>query len=548
MSLYVGNDNSKQEKETVMTKKPFHIKLLSMARLPAAALISTLLLFGCSGGGGGQTVEKQAAATFTNGLLKLGVAGSATDLIAGIDLLVNLPAGMSVDADPTSGEPAAGVVTISGAPAGGSSSLVVAKYAPAVAGAPATLHIGVLNAAGLHPGEFATVRFNLAAGTTLPALNAFTMASFSAKGPDGSALSGISAAPLSVAGVDKAAATKQVHSQVVFNGGLNSQFMNIVAETPTRNSSQTITGTCMWGDKYVLTITPANAAVKVENQVVNPDGSWSAQISGLVEGKNVITVIDTEAGAYVGSVSATIIVDTKAPDLSFASPTYRSKNSITSIGGGVGDPLNPDVASLTVNCDSATVEMATFAVPYWSAIISNLSYGDNTCHVTAYDLAGNEDSKDVLIHYDNLAPDLDIHFNALAKYGVVQPISGTVESGITPVMTVNGSAYTGTMTVSGTTWSCTVSGLAEGANIITVTATDTAGNVTTSTATITAVTAKGSFSGLSQPTVTDALKALRIAVGFDQPTTAELLYGDLFDDGKIDLSDAILILEKTVGL
>lgn len=533
-----------------MVKVPFYIKPQSMACLLAAALMCTLLLCGCSGGGGGATVTAPPGSTAaTSGLLKVGtVGGTTTDLIAGMDLQVNLPAGVTVDADPSSGETTTGAVTLSGAAAGGNS-LVVAKYAPAAAGTSATLHIAVLNASGLHPGEFVTVRFNLAAGTSFPALNAFTMASFSAKRPDSSALSVITASPLSVAAVGKAAATKQAQSQVVFTGTLNSTFMNIVADTPTRNSSQTITGTCKWEPGYHLTITPTNTATTVSVPVISSNGTWSAQVSGLVEGKNSITVIDTDAlGAVVGSVSATIILDTKSPDLSFASATYSSKKSVTSIGGGVGDPLNPDVALLSVDCPTATVEMATFAVPYWSAIISNLTYGDNTCHVTATDLAGNHVNKDVHIYYDNLVPDLNIYFNALVKYGIDQSISGTVESGIKPVMTVNGVAYAGTMTVNGSNWSCQVGGLAEGANTITVTATDAAGNVATRTATITTVVANGSFSGLSQPRIEDALKALRIAIGFDQPTAAELLHGDLFDDGKIDVSDAILILKKVVGL
>jgi hypothetical protein len=190
--------------------------------------------------------------------------------------------------------------------------------------------------------------------------------------------------------------------------------------------------------------------------------------------------------------------------------------------------------------------MAISAVPVWSAIISNLTYGDNTCHVTAYDLAGNHDSKDVVIHYDDLAPNLDIHFDEYLKYGTSLNLYGTVESGIAPVVTVNGSPYTGTVTVNGSNWNCPVSGLTEGANTITVTATDSYGNVSTRTAIVYAVVAYGSFSGANQPTVADALRALRYALGIDVPVTLDLLHGDLYADDKIDLADAILILQKVV--
>jgi hypothetical protein len=537
------------QEATVMASIHFQFRHQSMVRLLAAVFISTLLLYGCSGGGKEAAVAApQASATVTGGLLKLGTLGTSSDLIAGMDLRVNLPAGVTVAADPSSGETAAGAVTLSGAAAAGGNSLLAAKYAPATAGTPATLHIVVISAAGLRPGEFATVSFNLAAGASLPALNAFTMASFSAKGLDSSTITGVATAPLSVVAAGNTASAKQTRAQVVNTGIGNSSFMNIVVDTPTKNSSQTITGTCKWEPGYQLTIAPTNTAVTVSVPVISPDGTWSAQVSGLVEGKNVIAVTDTDAlGTYVGSVSATIILDTKKPDLSVAASVLGTKNSRISIGGTVDDYLYHSVM-LEVDCPTATVDMATAAVPDWSAMISNLTYGDNTCHVTATDLAGNHDSKDVLIHYDNLAPDLDIHFNDLVKYGTVQTISGKVESGITPVMTVNGSDYAGAMTVNGSDWSCQLSGLAEGANTITVTATDTSGNVSTRTATITTIAANGSFSGLSQPRIADALKALRIAVGFDQPTVAELLHGDLYDDGKIDLADAILILKKVVNL
>jgi hypothetical protein len=72
--------------------------------------------------------------------------------------------------------------------------------------------------------------------------------------------------------------------------------------------------------------------------------------------------------------------------------------------------------------------------------------------------------------------------------------------------------------------------------------------VVTKTVTLTAVSANGSFTGAVVPTVVDAVKALRIAVGIITPTAQDLLRGDLLADGKIDLGDAILILQKAVGL
>jgi cytochrome c peroxidase len=66
-----------------------------------------------------------------------------------------------------------------------------------------------------------------------------------------------------------------------------------------------------------------------------------------------------------------------------------------------------------------------------------------------------------------------------------QTISGTVEAGLTPVVTDNTSATVGTVTVVGTDWSAQVSGLVAGPNLITVSVTDPSGTPTTATLTAT---------------------------------------------------------------
>jgi hypothetical protein len=138
--------------------------------------------------------------TPTSGLLTLGTAGAA-NIIAGIDMTVNLPAGIIVDADPLTGVVADGVVTISGVAAVGTRNMSVAKYTPASIGTPALLHVIIANAFGFHLGEFATIQFDLATGATFPAANAFSVTNFFAKGLDGAGLNGITAAPASVAGI-----------------------------------------------------------------------------------------------------------------------------------------------------------------------------------------------------------------------------------------------------------------------------------------------------------------------------------------------------------
>ena len=143
----------------------------------------------------GGTITPIAAPT--SGILKMATFGGANN-IAGIDLIVNFPAGVKVKTD-ANGEVASGVITISGVAALGDSKVVSGKFVPAAAGTPAQLHIIMVNATGFGLGEFATVRFDLDTGGSFPAAsNAFSVTGFSSVGQGSTALSGITAAPVSV--------------------------------------------------------------------------------------------------------------------------------------------------------------------------------------------------------------------------------------------------------------------------------------------------------------------------------------------------------------
>src|SRR5512138_363277 len=103
-------------------------------------LLAASALSGCSKGGSDQAADSPplTAMVAAKGELRLATAGMPST-IAGIDLTVNLPAGVSVNANPATGEVAAGVVTISGAAAAGGNNLAAAKYVPATDKAPAQL-------------------------------------------------------------------------------------------------------------------------------------------------------------------------------------------------------------------------------------------------------------------------------------------------------------------------------------------------------------------------------------------------------------------------
>jgi len=188
------------------------------------SFLAVITFSGCGGGGGGtgdvtpsstagpaatdngSTATGGASAPLpvpTKGVLKMATAGAA-GTIAGIDLTVTLPSGVTVAADPITGEVTNGVVTASGVAAVttfGTQNLITGSFAPASSVTPGQLHIVIANVPGFNLGEFATVQFDLATGTSLPAANAFSVTSFLAKGLDAADLSGITAAPVSVSGI-----------------------------------------------------------------------------------------------------------------------------------------------------------------------------------------------------------------------------------------------------------------------------------------------------------------------------------------------------------
>lgn len=133
------------------------------------------------------------------------------------------------------------------------------------------------------------------------------------------------------------------------------------------------------------------------------------------------------------------------------------------------------------------------------------------------------------------------------------PIGGVNETGATVGVTVNNGAPIAA-TVTGAAWTATIP-LAAGVNNVTITATQGVNTFTVTTA-ITLRPADGCLNCGGVVGVTDAVKALRIAVGLVTATQDDLLHADVAPlvngvptpDGRIDVSDAMLVLKKAVGL
>jgi hypothetical protein len=245
---------------------------------------------------------------------------------------------------------------------------------------------------------------------------------------------------------------------------------------------------------------------------------------------------------------------TAAPDISlsintFSSPTRQTALTISGImeaGSTVQVQVNgalPVAASIP-------------AAGTWSADLNGLVEGSNSIIVTATDAVNVATILTSTVVVDTTPPTLTIATPASLVRGSSQTITGSVEAGIKPLISVNTNAALGAIALNGTNWSCQVSGLVKGGNTFTVSAVDPAGNSVSKAVTLTVIQPDGDLNGIGGADLPAALKALRIAVGSLQPTAEDLLHGDVAPlvngapapDGKIDVADALVILRKVIGL
>jgi hypothetical protein len=196
--------------------------------------------------------------------------------------------------------------------------------------------------------------------------------------------------------------------------------------------------------------------------------------------------------------------------------------------------------------------------------LSGLTDGSHTLSVLGSDAAGNRqpaDSPTTASLLIKSAPPL-LTLTPVAPLTSLDGITigGSFQPGATISATVDSAAQVGPITVGGSgagSWSCNLTGLAMGSNKITVLVQDFFFNTSsTLSAVVTRVASDGNFKGSGVTDVSDALRALRIAVGLSQAGPLDLMHGDVAPlvngrpapDGQIDLADSLVILKKAVGL
>ncbi|HEV8218399.1 MAG TPA: Ig-like domain-containing protein, partial [Gemmatimonadaceae bacterium] len=286
----------------------------------------------------------------------------------------------------------------------------------------------------------------------------------------------------------------------------------ITIATPTNATTYTTSSTTI-----ALTGTASdNAAVTLVTWTNNTGGSgnavgttaWSVASIPLTVGSNVITVTARDAAGNIATDVLTVTkTDSEGPTLTLQAPTaaasYSTAVSALAMSGVASD--NGGVAQVNWVSDRGGSGVAT-GTTAWSIASIALKPGINVIAVTAQDGAGNRTTKTLTTTLtDGEAPVVSIATpTASATYSTGNDtiaIGGSASDafGVTQVSWSNDRGGSGT--ASGTTaWTAAGILLKPGANVITVTARDAAGNTGTDSLTITMTDGTAPVVAIGAPT------------------------------------------------
>jgi hypothetical protein len=225
--------------------------------------------------------------------------------------------------------------------------------------------------------------------------------------------------------------------------------------------------------------------------------SWWISNIQLSEGDNVLTVTatDTSGNQSIDTLSVTYTpLDTIDPSVSITEPTsgstYTAIISSVNLSGNALD--NVDVSQVTWVNDRGGNGTAS-GTTSWSVSNIQLLEGDNVLTVTAKDAAGNQSTDALMVTYtpgDTTAPVITIKSpTTRTKYRTKNSsinLSGNASDNVGVSQVTWSNSLGGSGTAGGTSsWSISNIPLSKGTNVLTVTATDAAGNQSSDTLKVT---------------------------------------------------------------
>jgi hypothetical protein len=243
------------------------------------------------------------------------------------------------------------------------------------------------------------------------------------------------------------------------------------------------------------TITLYDRSRKVGSTTADVTGHWKVANVVLVEGLNSLTAIAKDSAGQVSPKSTpyVAVLDTHPP-VAPSIAEYSPDSGL--IGDGVTNSPSVSMsgaaeAGSTVTIFDGSIQAGTVTADssgHWSLANLTLTEGSNSLTATATDIAGNVSapSAALAVTLDSQAPDPPAVSGISPDTGVsgdgitdsqIVAVSGTAEAG-SAVTVFDGSTEVGTTAADGSgNWSLANVLLGEGANSLTATATDPAGNV-----------------------------------------------------------------------
>jgi flagellar hook assembly protein FlgD len=216
--------------------------------------------------------------------------------------------------------------------------------------------------------------------------------------------------------------------------------------------------------------TSSDATVFVNNDpapvLVDATGTFRVTRQ-LLEGSNIITVRASDSAGNTNQAESEVVLRTAPPGIALSSPAADTwfNNSIVNVAGQVPADVNVAVNGKPAEVDASGI----FSLDLL------LQEGDNIIRVVATDPVGNTATEEVVVHVRTQGPTITLANvpDGLIVDAPTLRVSGKVEPG--SVLSVNG----GSIPTDNQGTFSTVVTLQEGNNLLTLTATDRAGNTTT---------------------------------------------------------------------
>ena len=309
-------------------------------------------------------------------------------------------------------------------------------------------------------------------------------------------------------------------------------------DSPADNSYTTAAALTVSGqiDDPATTITVAGMPAMLA------DKAWTAQIT-LIPGINTVDIQATDLAGNVTSLKRTVILDVNRPELAITIPAQdvSTNQGAMAFAGTFADS---DPVTITAEVNGVPLKVAqdgaSFGFP-----VELAGEGAYAVTVRATDVAGNVTTATRTILHDVTPPQLTV--NPVAGYPAL--LSGTVDAGaLVNVEDKNGPVRAAL--VANGAWSADLSSLSFDLSTLAVRASDAAGNATVKNLTL--IVPDGDMNGDGVVNMTDVMIALNIYVKRLTPSANQLAHGDLGPvvngvakpDGRIDLSDVMLIMDK----